>query len=362
MKRTKIAKGIVYAGGVALAIALSAGGYFWYTVRTTMNDIYEPLPSAEWVAPDFSEEPAAETVPIPETSGAETEAPAKEEKTEKETAIVPVSVTDAGPSEPLRIGEKDIERLRNPDIGDREPFAMLLLGVDERPGDRGRSDTMILIAVQPKDGKAAAISIPRDTRARMPHSGGYDKINHAYAYGGVPSSVQAVEQLFGVPIAYYMKTNMEGLVRIVNTLGGVDVDNVRAFEYEGHSFPRGKQHLDGEEALAYSRMRKEDPQGDFGRTERQRQIVTGAVDKLTNAGAIVKLPKLLSHLSEYVRTNLGPGQMQDLLLDYRPAIGNVDVLRLQGMGTTIDGIYYYGVTADERRRIQAELLERLSAG
>jgi len=359
VKRT-FGKWALYSAIAIAAVVLAGGGYVWYSVEKTMDTMYEPLPSANWVAPDFEDEepvqPPEETA-VTENGMAEETGPTDE----PDEGVGPVSVVDQGPSEPVRISEKDIERLRKPNVSKEDPFAMLLLGVDERPGDRGRSDTMILIMVQPKNGKAVALSIPRDTRVRMPNTGNYDKINHAYAFGGTPLSVQAVENLFGVPIAYYMKTNMDGLVRIVDTLGGVDVDNQRAFDYEGHSFPAGKQHLDGEGALAYSRMRKQDPQGDFGRTQRQRQILSGAVDKIANANSVLKLPKLLSHLSEYVRTNLGSGNMKDLLLDYRPAIGEVNILYLQGSGKKINGIYYYAITAEERRRIQAELLRGLIA-
>ena len=355
--RKRVVRTLGYTMVAALLIALATGGYVWVSAQRTMNAMYEPLPSAEWVDPVFEteEEPASQPPQAP--ANAEEIEPAAED----EAPVVPIRTLDPNPSEPMKIGEEDVARLRNPNTANKEPFAMLLLGVDERPGDRGRSDTMILLTVQPRSGRAIALSIPRDTRVLMPNSGRYDKINHAYAFGGTSLSVEAVERAFGVPIAYYMKTNMDGLVSIVDTLGGVDVDNTRAFDYEGYSFPAGKQHLDGEAALAYSRMRKQDPQGDFGRTQRQRQILSDAIDRVADAGTVTKLPKLLSHLSEYVRTNLAPGQMFDLVAKYRSAIGSVDIMYLQGKGKTIDGIYYYTITAEERRRIQSEMLKGLGA-
>ncbi|MFC4302385.1 LCP family protein [Cohnella boryungensis] len=353
---------LLYSLGTLLLLTLAAGGYFWFSVQRTMHEMYEPLPSVKWENPNFEgeEESLSPTSLSQKESSSENER--REEKEEKPLSpVVPVSVTDERPSEPVVISVADVERLRNPKLSDKEPFTLLLLGVDERPWDRGRSDTMILLTVQPRSGKAVALSIPRDTRVRMPNSGKYDKINHAYAFGGTPLSVEAVERLFGVPVAYYMKTNMEGLVNIVDTVGGVEVDNPRAFDYEGRSFPQGVQHLDGEAALAYSRMRKTDPQGDFGRTQRQRQIVTDAIDRVADVGTLSKLPKLLSHLSEFVRTNLTAGNMANLVMDYRPAIQHVDTLYLQGQGKMIDGIYYYMVTAEERRRIQSAILKCLDA-
>jgi anionic cell wall polymer biosynthesis LytR-Cps2A-Psr (LCP) family protein len=167
--------------------------------------------------------------------------------------------------------------------------------------------------------------------------------------------------LFGVPVAYYVKTNMEGLVSIVDTVGGVDVDNQRQFQSQGISFPLGPQHLDGEEALAYIRMRKEDPHGDFGRMQRQRQILSDAIDRVVSINSVTKLPRLLSHLSEYVRTNLTSQNMIDLALNYRPAIKNVQTLSILGEGKMIDGIYYYTVKAESRRKIQEQLLIQLDA-
>ncbi|TVY01134.1 LCP family protein [Cohnella terricola] len=353
MKRKRIVRLIVYSFVSFLALLMIAGGYLWYSVHKTMDAMYEPLPSVKWEQPRFENDAEGGLDNSPEP----TERPGENET----AAVIPLTVSDKDPTEPAIISEKDVERLRNPKTGNEDPFSMLLLGVDERPGDRGRSDTMILLTLQPRTGKAVALSIPRDTRVLMPNSGKYDKINHAYAFGGIPLSVEAVEHLFGVPIAYYIKTNMEGLVQIVDTMGGVDVDSLKAFEFDGQSFPIGKQHLNGVEALAYSRMRKEDPHGDFGRTQRQREILSELIDQLTDANSIVKLPKILSHLSEYVRTNLSSGNMYDLASKYRPAISGIETLNLQGNGKMINGIYYYAITPEERRRIQEEMLKCLNA-
>jgi LCP family protein required for cell wall assembly len=251
--------------------------------------------------------------------------------------------------------------LRYPNLSDKDPFCILLLGVDEREGDRGRSDTMILLSIQPDKGSAIVISIPRDTRTLMPNTGSYDKINHAYAFGGTQLAVSAVERLLGIPIAFFMKTNMEGLVSIVDTVGGVDVTNIREFKNLDYVFLEGPQHLNGDQTLAYIRMRKEDPQGDFGRTQRQRQVLSSAVDRVGSIRAIGKFPRLLSHLSDYVRTNLTSNDMMDLALDYRPAIKHVDTLFLQGSGKMINGIYYYIVQPEERQKIHEQLVKHLQA-
>jgi len=89
--------------------------------------------------------------------------------------------------------------------------------------------------------------------------------------------------------------------------------------------------------------------------------LSDSIERLAGVNSIVKLPKLLSHLSEYVRTNLSTGNMYDLVSKYRPAISDIEILNLQGNGKLINGIYYYAITPEERRRIQAEMLKCLNA-
>ncbi|TFE22624.1 LCP family protein [Cohnella luojiensis] len=359
MKRALVIKIAIYSMLSLIMVGLLGGGYLWYSMEKTMGKMYEPLPSKEWAVPVFESESLPGTLPIESPVLSDANAP---EVTDATTIQASVSADGQGESiSGYAIDREEVERLLHPDLSEEDPFSILLLGVDERQGDRGRSDTMILLTLQPKKGSALALSIPRDTRALMPNSGKYDKINHAYAFGGTSLAVEAVEHLFGVPIAFYMKTNMEGMVNIVDTVGGVDINNPRAFDFDGFSFPLGIQHLNGNEALAYSRMRKEDPHGDFGRTQRQRQLLSNAIDRVVSVNSITKLPRLLSQLSDYVRTNLTSSNMIDLAVNYRPTINNIETLYLNGSGKMINGIYYYTVTPEDRQKIQTIMLNHLSA-
>ncbi|RKJ22727.1 LytR family transcriptional regulator, partial [Butyricicoccus sp. 1XD8-22] len=94
-----------------------------------------------------------------------------------------------------------------------------------RPGDRGRSDSIIVMTVNPKTESIDMLSIPRDTRVEIVGKGVDDKINHAYAFGGVEMSMNTVEKFLDIPIDYYIKLNMEGFKEIVDAVGGVDVNN-----------------------------------------------------------------------------------------------------------------------------------------
>ncbi|BBI31760.1 LCP family glycopolymer transferase [Cohnella abietis] len=348
LKRARIIRIVLYSLLTILVLTLISGGYVWYSMHKTISAMYEPLPSTKWVEPVFE----SETLPSESPDPVDNSSNNNEQTTQ--AAVNPLFTLTAN-----TLDDIGAERLRHPSLSKEDPFSMLILGVDERPGDRGRSDTMILLTLLPQQEAAVAISIPRDTRVLMPNSGKYDKINHAYAFGGTSLAVEAVEKLFGVPIAYYMKTNMEGYVKIVDTLNGVDVTNAREFTSIFH-FPKGSQHLNGDQALAYIRMRKEDPQGDFGRTQRQRDVLTDAIKRVTSVSSITKLPKLLSLLADNVKTNLTAQNMLDLAKDYKPLIKKVDTLILDGKGTMINGIYYYTVTPEERKKIQDQLLSYLN--
>jgi len=237
--------------------------------------------------------------------------------------------------------------------GKRSPgaFTALLLGVDQRPGDRGRSDTMLVMTVNPDSGKALLYNIPRDTRTLLVKRGFEDKINHAYAYNGVAGSVATVENFIDLPIDYYVQINMEGFETLVDLLGGVDVNNPFAFDYEGRAFPKGEQHLNGELALKYSRMRFDDPRGDFGRNERQRQVVKDMLHQASQWEGIASFKELLGTMGDHVRTNLTFDQMQTIFLKYRTKIDTIQSTEIKGQGTRIGGIYYYLVGDAERTRI-----------
>src|SRR3954462_3815143 len=168
--------------------------------------------------------------------------------------------------------EKSEKRPEEITLTKQDPFSILMLGVDEREGDSGRSDTMIVLTVNPNKNSIKMLSIPRDTRTKIIGRGTVDKINHAYAFGGEEMSMATVESLLDIPIDYYIKVNMEGFKDIVDAVGGIQVNNDLDFKQDGHHFTVGQINLNGDQALSFVRMRYEDPNGDFGRQERQRQV------------------------------------------------------------------------------------------
>jgi LCP family protein required for cell wall assembly len=245
------------------------------------------------------------------------------------------------------------------DTGNLAPFSILLLGVDERLGDRGRSDTIIVLTVNPQKKSVFLFNIPRDTRTEIVKRGTQDKINHAYAFDGVTGSLETVERFLDMPVDYYMEVNMQGFKTIVNLLDGVDVDNPFQFKYEGSTFPKGRQHLNGELALKFSRMRYDDPRGDFGRNERQRQIVRDVLHRASKWNNALEFPDLLKAVENHVKTNLTFGEMQNLVTKYRTRIEKVESTEIHGRGSMINGIYYFIVDKEEQSRVHDAMKQHL---
>jgi polyisoprenyl-teichoic acid--peptidoglycan teichoic acid transferase len=244
-------------------------------------------------------------------------------------------------------------------LGKKEPFSVLLLGVDQRSGDVGRSDSIIVMTVNPKKESIHMVSIPRDTRTEIIGKGIQDKINHAYAYGGVEMSMATVENLLDIPIDYFIQVNMEGFKEIVDAVGGVTVNNDLDFTYEGVHFPKGEIELNGEKALKYSRMRYEDPRGDFGRQQRQRQIIQAIIKEGASLNTLVNYGDIFEALGKNIRTNLTFDEMVEIQSNYKDASKQMEQHQVKGQGQMINSIYYYIVPDEERQRLQQLLKDHL---
>lgn len=250
------------------------------------------------------------------------------------------------------LSEKRIEEVT---FKKKEPFSVLMLGVDERKGDRGRSDTMIVLTVNPNQNSIKMLSIPRDTRTEIVGHGTEDKINHAYAFGGIEMSMATVEDFLNIPIDYYLQINMEGFKDIVDSVGGVTVNNDLDFTVDGKHFPKGKITLNGKEALMFSRMRYEDARGDFGRQLRQREVIQAVINKGASLSSLTNYQKIFSALGKNIKTNLIFNEMVDIQKNYRHAAKTVEQLSIDGDGKLIKDIYYFIVPDEEKQRVQDEL-------
>ncbi len=192
---------------------------------------------------------------------------------------------------------------------------ILVLGVDERAGDIGRSDTMFVVTVDTDTSEAALLSVPRDTRVKIPGYG-WDKINHAYALGREKLSQRAVEDLLGIPVDYHVLINFAAFAKIVDAVGGVDI-NVEKRMYYSDPYDNlvidlkpGLQHMNGKAAIQYVRYRGED--GDIGRIARQQKFVKAMLEKVSSPAIITRVPSIISEVSQAIRTNMTTGEMLNM--------------------------------------------------
>ena len=262
---------------------------------------------------------------------------------------------------------EEVEPIREAPISlsSKDPISILLLGVDT--GDlgrteRGRSDTMMIVTVNPNTKKSTITSIPRDTYTEIVGYGTMDKLNHAYAFGGNAMAINSVQNLLDIPIDYYVTVNMAGIQEIVNAVGGIDIVSPLTFSQEGYTFYQGEvNHLDGPAALSFARMRYEDPEGDTGRQARQRLIIEGVVNKVVSASTLLNYQNILGSLSNNIQTSF---QMKDYLAlqgnDYLAAARNIQSEQIASSGGIAeDGIYYSYIPEDELYRIHSLLQTEL---
>lgn len=240
----------------------------------------------------------------------------------------------------------------------KKKFAVLLMGTDtgalDRTEKRGRTDTMILAVVNPAKKRYTLVSIPRDTMAQMVGSESFktEKINAAYELGGARMSMDSVSKLINVPIKYYAVVNMGGIMKMIRYVGGINIRPTLSFEYGGYIFKKGKlTHMDGAGALAYSRMRYDDPRGDYGRQERQRQVITTLIKKAVSISSLSNLDSILTSVSSNVRTNLPFSAMQQIAMNYRSCANSSSSDYLHGYNAMIDDAAYQVQPTSELQRI-----------
>ena len=206
-----------------------------------------------------------------------------------------------------------------PDWSKKEPFNILLIGLDYRPGEQdSRADTQIIVHIDPAQKSAAMVAIPRDLWVPIPKYG-EGRINSAFQHGetdpdvdGPSLAMWTIEDNFGIPIRYYAQVDFTGFEKIIDTMGGLTIDVPRPLvdnEYPLGNYgvtriyiPAGLQHMDGRTALAYARSRHAD--SDLGRNSRQQQVLLALRQQGLNLNLITKLDDLAGQLSDSVKTNL----------------------------------------------------------
>ena len=264
-------------------------------------------------------------------------------------------------------GETDV-------ISATKPMTILLMGVDTGSGSRedtwaGNSDSMILMSVNPTTKKTVMMSLERDILTKFKDKDGETveaKLNSAYASGGAKLAISTIQEMMNIHIDRYVMVNMQGLQQLVDAVGGVTVNNTLGFpisitdqeEFNKISIGVGQQTLNGEEALVYSRMRYQDPEGDYGRQKRQREVIQKVVEKVLSLNSVSHYQSILKALSTNMQTNIDlSAKSIPQLLGYQDSFKNIETHQLRGEDAELQGISYQIVTTEHMLEMQ-NLLRR----
>ncbi len=220
---------------------------------------------------------------------------------------------------------------------------VLVLGVDDAYGHR--SDTIMVAHLDPEKKSAEVVSIPRDTLAVLPGRG-LDKINHAYAFGGAEMSRQTVENLLGIKIPYYIVVNLSGIIKIIDSVGGLEIDVEKKMYYIDYAgglyidLKPGRQRLSGKDVLGYLRFRHSD--GDLSRISRQQHFLRALAGEMMKKENLFHSPALFFDLLGDLSTNLNSRQILGLGLTLKGAyeLNQINITTLPGHDMMVDGIYY----------------------
>ncbi|QMV42160.1 LCP family protein [Cohnella cholangitidis] len=242
-----------------------------------------------------------------------------------------------------------------------EPFSMLLMGVDARAKERGRSDTLIYTVVRPKDGNVLMVSIPRDTYADIVGKDRMDKITHAYAFGGAEMAVNSVEKLLDAEIDHYATINFQGFIKVVDTLGGIhlpigkDIVNKDA-DHEKFTVKANKDSYTGVEALNYVRYR-EDAGGDMSRTERNRVFLEELMSRASSLQQWNKIPEVLDIVGDNFSTDLPPVSMNELAKQFLQTGHEIQSYTLKGTGKRMgsQNLWYFVSDEEDLNQVRATI-------
>ncbi|AQQ55123.1 LCP family protein [Planococcus lenghuensis] len=252
---------------------------------------------------------------------------------------------------------RDISDLRTEEV---EPLddnvSVLFMGLDNsekrnQQDNNTRTDALILATLNNQDKSVKLVSIPRDSYAYIPEIGTEDKITHAYAYGGAESTIETVEELFDVPVDYYVKMDFNAFVASVDALGGITVEVPYALDEANENDQQdaiqlrpGIQKVNGSEALALARTRYYD--NDIERGKRQQMILEAILNKVLSVSSVFKYGDVIDAVGENVKTDLTFKDMQ-AFIEYAQG-GHLDIenFSLAGYDDMSTGTYYWKLDED----------------
>lgn len=272
---------------------------------------------------------------------------------------------------------------------DKKPVNILLLGTDTGElgrTDQGRTDTIMIATINPQKKKILLTSISRDTLSLIVghENEGFQKLNAAYTFGGVSASAKTISKYLNVPIDGYLLVNMKGLVESINHVGGIAVKSPLTFTFSpdtshetgkviykftqnssnftvSHNYGKtwtSKTRMNGQDALAFSRMRYQDPNGDYGRQLRQRLVIMALLHKVKDYKSLLS-QSFLNSIANSMRTNYDLTNLTEIADNYHGAIQNISSQYLKGQNKQVDGIDYQYSTDSQKQKVTDSIRDLL---
>lgn len=327
MNGSRIKKWLVLTLTALLLLIGSVGGYAYYKYQQLFERIYEPLQEDESV-----------TNPQPSPMFYKP----------------PIIIDNPNPSTIL------------------DPFTMLLVGVDTRGEKNSRSDSMFLAVINPERKSLSFIPIPRDMYVQVENHGA-EKLNHTMFYGGISLLKKTIEQTFDIHIHRYMTVDFEGFKRLVDEIGGVEIEVKKRMKYTDPTddtyidLKKGLQILDGEKALHYARYRKSDigrDDSDEERSERQYELIKAIIEQGKEKVSIFNIFSFLEIVGDHVKTDLTKDEIQLLVMTYRDfSPEKIEKTTIKGVDKRLPYgeylLYFYIVDDDEITRVREYIEEKL---
>lgn len=251
----------------------------------------------------------------------------------------------------------------------KERVNILLMGVDRRGMQHGslpRSDTMMVVSIDPVSKRYDLFSILRDTYVEIPGHG-YSRINAAIVNGGPQLAMKTVSQFASLPIERYVITDFEGFKALIDALGGVELEVEKNMYYHDPTdngeydinLKKGMQTLDGDKALQYVRFRY-DATSDYTRTERQRKLLAAVADQMKQGTTLLQLPTILKKITPYIQTNITSMDMLKLAsLGLQINTENPGNYQIPPMGMFRESNRAGAVLIPDVKRVQAFIQEKI---
>ncbi|KOS60753.1 LCP family protein [Lysinibacillus agricola] len=264
---------------------------------------------------------------------------------------------------------RDISTLRDNKVEPiKDNVSILFVGVDDsddrgQGSDHSRSDALVLATLNNKTHTIKMLSIPRDSYVYIPKVEYKDKITHAHALGGTLATIDTVEELLDIPIDYYVRMNFNAFIDVVDALGGIEAEvpyalhELDEFDKFTINLEPGLQHLNGSQALALARTRKQD--NDIERGKRQQEILTAIINKAASVSSITKYDDVIKALGDNMKTDMTFTEMKSFLSYLTKGVPRIDTLTLDGTDDMSTGIYYYQLNQESVNEVEEILKNHL---